>query len=66
MRIVPQHATCAPPTIRVRRGALEVVPKGGDGTMTLDGKYLAKFARESDGSWKWSRFAYNWDAPVGG
>ena len=34
--------------------------------MTLDGKYLAKFARESDGSWKWSRFAYNWDAPVGG
>ncbi len=45
---------------------LKITPKGESDTTTIVGKYLARFAQESDGPWKWSRFGFNWDAPIGG
>ena len=44
---------------------LKIAPKGGGDSMTLVGKYLGRYAKETDGSWKWSQFAFNWDAPMG-
>ena len=44
----------------------EAVRNGGGGKITFVGKFRARFARDSDGSWKWPRLACNWDAPVGG
>ena len=41
---------------------LEAVPKDGTDKITFTGKYLAKFARDVNGSWKWSRVSFNWDS----
>lgn len=45
---------------------LDVAPKSGGDEINLVGKFLARFDKGSDGSWKYARNAFNWDAPMGG
>ncbi len=38
--------------------------ESGD-TTKANGKGISSFKKQSDGSWKWRHFIWNWDAPFG-
>ena len=42
------------------------VPKDGGETLRAMAKGTAVFRKQSDGAWKYTSAAFNWDAPLGG